>query len=87
MFEHGTSNEINAVSTFVAKFLPAFHPELSFYEEGCYIKKNNGESMLIVSPDGSIRNTASDLNYFGVEIKCPFPGKMFSTPVHYSLPH
>lgn len=87
MFDHGTLNEINATSTFVSKFLPAFHPELSLYEEGCYIKKANGEPVLLISPDGSIRNTEAEKIFFGVEIKCPFPGKIYSTPVHYSLPH
>ena len=25
--------------------------------------------------------------HYGIEIKCPFPGKTFTTPVHYGIPH
>lgn len=70
----------------LSTFLPAFHPNCVFYEEGCYVTKyETGNSVLVVSPDGSIRT--SDLEtVFGVEIKCPFPGKTFTTPVQYALP-
>ena len=46
----------------------------------------------VVSPDGSIRKTitvnniTSSVPVIGVEIKCPYPGKVYSTPVHYRLP-
>lgn len=74
------------MATLVSTFLPAFHPNCVFYEEGCYVTKDEtGKSVLVVSPDGSIRT--SDLEtVFGVEIKCQFPGKTFTTPVQYALP-
>ena len=46
----------------------------------------------VVSPDGSIRKTitvnniTSSIPVMGVEIKCPYPGKVYSAPVHYRLP-
>ncbi|VDI02623.1 Hypothetical predicted protein [Mytilus galloprovincialis] len=86
MFDYGTKNEINAVATVVSGFLPAFHPQAQFYEEGCYIKRDSDEkTVLVVSPDGSIRANENE-SLFGVEIKCPFPAKSFTTPIHYSLP-
>ena len=44
------------------------------------------------SPDGSIRKTitvnniTSSIPLMGVEIKCPYPEKVYSAPVHYRLP-
>lgn len=87
MLEHGTKNEINAIATLLSEFLPAFFPELSFYEGGCYIERKCDKEMLLVSPDGSLRNkTLESMVEFGIEIKCPFPDKLYTTPVHYSVP-
>lgn len=87
-FDHGAANETNAIATFVSSYLPAFHPNCSFYEEGCYIQKENGRQMLVVSPDGSIRDRKNENHLqFAIEIKCPFPGKVFTTDVHYKLPN
>ncbi|CAC5359050.1 unnamed protein product [Mytilus coruscus] len=33
--QHGTDNEINAMSTLVGKILPSLFPDMEFYEEGC----------------------------------------------------
>ena len=87
-FDYGTENEVNAVATFITTFLPAFCPELSFYEEGCYIVEgHDGNPHLIVSPDGSVRNQEKESDVIaGIEIKCPYPGKNFTTPVHYEIP-
>ena len=74
-FDYGTENEINAVATFVSTFLPAFLPDGCFYEEGCYPERKNGDILLTVSPDGSVRKGENE-TVCGVEIKCPFPGKV-----------
>ena len=87
MFDHGTLNEKNAISTFVSKFLPVFHPELSLYEEGCYIKKQTGYPSLLLVQIAAFVILKQKRFFFGDEIKCPFPGKIYSTPVNYSLPH
>ena len=87
MFDHGTVNGVNAVATFVSTVLPSFCPEGRFYEEGCYIEEKDGKLVLVVSQDGSICH-CNDLSnvLFGVEIKCPMPGKTHTTSVHYTIP-
>ena len=84
-FDYGTENEINAVATFVSTFLPAFLPGGCFYEEGCYPERKNGDILLTVSPDGSVRKSENE-TVCGIEIKCPFPGKVFTEPVQYVIP-
>ena len=97
-FEHGTTNERNAIATLAGKFLPMFLPNLAYVEEGCYFIYsclNKEKPVLAVSPDGSLRefDTAdnSDNNAFvrdckaAIEIKCPFPKKNDIT-IYYSLP-
>lgn len=79
---HVIIHEVNAVAALVSKYLPAFAPHLSYYEEGCYIEKEDGRIVLVVSPDGSLRCNGNE-----IEIKCFFPGKTFTTPVHYGIPH
>lgn len=79
---HVIMHEVNAVAALVSKYLPAFAPHLSYYEEGCYIEKEDGRIVLVVSPDGSLRCNGNE-----IEIKCFFPGKAFTTPVHYGIPH
>ena len=87
MFDYGTANEVTAVATFVSTVLPSFCPEGMFYEEGCYIEEKDGKSLLVVSPDGSIRHCDDPSNVlFGIEIKCPVPDKTYTTPVHYTIP-
>ena len=53
-FNHGTTNEPNAVSTLVGLILPHYHPTLSFVEEGCHIIEIDNQPMVIVSPDGGL---------------------------------
>ena len=78
---------MNAAATLVSKYLPAFAPHLSYYEEGCTIEKENGRIVLVVSTDGSLRCKGNEKPIYGIEIKCPFPGKTFTTPLHYGIPH
>ena len=84
--QHGQINEINAVATIVSKVLPVFFPDMIFYEEGCYALEMKTGGYTIVSPDGSLRQSTGKGNVIGIEIKCPFPDKTFTTPIHYKLP-
>ena len=85
MMDHGSENELHAVATVVTKVLPVLNPDLKFFEEGCYPFEMNGVPA-VVSPDGSCRQDFSSPTEYGIEIKCPFPGNKFATPVQYKLP-
>ena len=71
--EHGTLNEENAVATIVSKIMPVLSPELIFCEEGCVqVYDENGNTFLVVSPDGSLReNSSLQSSKVAVEKKCP----------------
>ena len=84
MMAYGTENEVHAVATFAGKVLPVLNPDLNLYEEGCYPFTVHGVP-IVVSPDGSCRSGVDESVNFGVEIKCPFPGKKYSTPVTYKM--
>ena len=81
--EHGTINEINAIATLVAgKVLPVFWPNLHYVEEGCFkIVTETFGVPIVISPDGSCRESVNAPSVFAVECKCPMPGKVFTTPV------
>ncbi|VDI80060.1 Hypothetical predicted protein [Mytilus galloprovincialis] len=90
--KYGTDNEINAIGTLVSKILPIFYPNFSYVEEGCEVVCDKDETFLIVSPDGSARYFNSE-NYkpsdavdLAIEIKCPYPNKLYTTPVYYKMP-
>jgi hypothetical protein len=51
--DHGSKNEINAISTLVGKILPSLFPGIWYYEEGCIALEHDGEIVCVVSPDGS----------------------------------
>lgn len=83
--EYGTVNEINAVGSVAATILPVLEPLCTFHEEGFYkLSGGSDPSFFIVSPDGSCRT--GDIVQAAVEIKCPIPGKQFTTDVHYTMP-
>ncbi|XP_060589874.1 uncharacterized protein LOC132745056 [Ruditapes philippinarum] len=84
--QYGTDNEINAVATLTSKFLPVYLPGTNFVEEGCEIVRHNGNIIIVVSPDGSIRGKEDVDIQYAVEIKCPYPGKVYTTPVYYKMP-
>ena len=85
MMAYGTENERHAIATLVGKVLPVYGPDLVYVEEGCYRLSIGGKNM-IISPDGSCRSTENDNVVYGVECKCPYPGKKHTTQVHYKLP-
>ena len=82
---YGTENEKHAIATLVGKVLPVYSPALIYMEEGCY-RLCIGDRNIVISPDGSCRTSVNDVASYGVECKCPFPGKIFTTPVFYKLP-
>ncbi|KAL5010284.1 hypothetical protein ScPMuIL_012589 [Solemya velum] len=84
--QHGVDNEKHALATFAGKFLPIFHPDLRYFEEGCYSIRTSNNAEIVISPDGSCRKSAKEKATFGVEWKCPFPGKTYATSVHYAIP-
>lgn len=84
--DHGSKNEINAISTLVGKILPSLFPGIWYYEEGCIALEHDGEIVCVVSPDGSGRVAQNSKPLYAIEIKCPIPGKSFTTPVHYEVP-
>ena len=70
--EYGTKNEINAVATLVGRILPFLYPDLAYVEEGCYVEyvdQLNSKPLIVVSPDGSIRNGAHKKAILGFEAK------------------
>ena len=41
---------------------------------------------MVVSPDGAGQNDVNAKSSFAFEIKCPVPGKLFTTNQHYTIP-
>ena len=83
---HGQNNEINAVATIVGKILPVLHPEMIFFETGCYVLQHENKPFIVVSPDGQGKSGANEHCLAAFEIKCPVPGKKFTPDVHYYVP-
>ena len=83
--DHGVKNEINCVATLVSKVLPVYFPELSYKEEGCNIEVI-GNAFFVCSPDGSCAIGGDGDPVLSCEFKCPMPGNMHATPVHYKIP-
>ena len=88
---HGTINEENAIATLVGIVMPLYYPDYSYYEEGAHlIEGSDGEPLMLVSPDGSLRpvsdgDTIIPTARVVVEVKCPYPNE-FVPPVHYKVP-
>jgi hypothetical protein len=86
--EHGIKNEINGLATLITKYVPVFYPELVYKEDGCEIIRLEN-CVAVVSGDGTLclQQTPESLPHtIAVEIKCPVPGKIFTTDTYYSLP-
>ena len=43
--EYGTANEQNTVATIVGKILPVIHPNITFFEVGCYVLHDGGNPL------------------------------------------
>jgi hypothetical protein len=85
--KYGQDNEIHAISTIVSKIMPIWYPNKKYFEEGCHVVHHKDQPFLLVSPDGSIRNTFQGGAALGIEVKCkPKPQYLQSTPVYYSIP-
>jgi hypothetical protein len=76
LLDYGTKHEIDAMATLVGKVMPVLYPDLTYYEEGCIPIYVEGKHVMVVSPDGSIRERQStsyepSTTRVGVDIKCP----------------
>lgn len=97
--EHGIKNEINALAKLSSKNFPVHYPDSTYFEEGCYLFKEEGDTVLEVSPDGSVRQItdidcededemirSTKQTQFAVEVKCPYPAYKYAVSVYYTLP-
>ena len=83
----GKDNEANAMATLASVVAPVLFPNKLLCEEGAYfIESEDGTRIIEVSPDGSLKSEPEGQAEYGIEIKCPVPGKIYSTDVHYALP-
>lgn len=80
--QHGTDNEINAVSTLVSQVIPTMFPGMTYFEDGC-IKLF--DDFMIVSPDGTIGDKGNIGERIGIEFKCPTKTVHRIVPVRYYL--
>ena len=87
LFHHGTTNEVNALATFVSKIMPVYYPDLLFKEDGCIVldMKSNTGAYAVISGDGTGQNM-DNTNILAVEFKCPMPNKQHVPDVYYRLP-
>jgi len=84
MFAYGIENDKNGLATLLGKVLPVYYPNLLFREDGCLVLPI-GETFAIISGDGSGINERLETEV-AFEIKCPIPGKTFSTDQYYNFP-
>ena len=69
-----------------SRILPAFYPDLSYFEEGC-IRIGFGDLNMIVSPDGSCKDNLTEMTKMAIEVKCPSPCSpgSYKVPVFYTI--
>ena len=82
---YGTQNEINALATVVSKFVPVYYPGHYCREDGCSVSRI-GDARIVVSGDGTLVRHSDDVGEVSLELKCPVPGKLFTTDHAYELP-
>ena len=84
--EYGTIHETDAIATVVGRVLPAVFPTLEYFEEGCVrIAYNDKESFLVVSPDGSLKESQNAVPKMMYETKCK-TSNLYTTDVNYEIP-
>ncbi|KAH3813853.1 hypothetical protein DPMN_142323 [Dreissena polymorpha] len=84
---YGNEHEIDAIATLTSKVLPLYYPDLKYFEEGCMrIPSTSSESFMVVSPDGSLRQSKDELPEFMYENKCKAPDSYDPTS-YYSIPN
>ncbi|KAK7105400.1 hypothetical protein V1264_016787 [Littorina saxatilis] len=85
--QYGTDHETDAVATLVSKVLPVYFPGARFFEEGCHTVSCDSADrpVLVVSPDGSVRNNTNDEIIMMYETKCKPPCEQ-TTEVYYNIP-
>ena len=83
----GTNHEIDSVATLTGKVFPFLYNDLQYFDERCVkVSSHNQTECMVVSPDGSLRNTCDakpDLMY---ENKCRAPTS-YNALTYYSISH
>ena len=82
-FDYGTKMEKHALGVLLGKFMPIYWPELRFVEDGCEIMILGGRKAVISGDGTGVDNTGE--NTVAFELKCPMPGKEFTTDTYYKL--
>jgi len=83
--EYGTLHEIDGIATVVGRILPAFYPNVEYFEEGCVrMSLDDQQSFFVVSPDGSLKKTNGEIAMM-YENKCKTQNN-FSANVYYNIP-
>lgn len=85
--EFGATHEIDAVATLAAKVLPFLYPNLKYFEEGCMrVPTESQQSFMVVSPDGTLRESPEAEPSLMYENKCKSPNS-YNPSAYYSIPH
>ncbi|KAH3786707.1 hypothetical protein DPMN_164816 [Dreissena polymorpha] len=83
---YGTSHEIDAIATVVARVLPSMFSDLDYFEEVCTpIPEAHNSLFMVVSPDCSLRVSQTNCPKMMFETKCKVENT-YSTPVCYEIP-
>ena len=83
--QHGIENEKNGLATFMGKVMPVFYPGCIFQDDGCMKKGLQLNRSMVISGDGSIMMKGIENVKTTVEIKCPVPGKVWTTDTYYQI--
>lgn len=82
--DYGNVHEIDAIATVPSLILPLFYPDLKYFEEGCLkVPHERNESFLVVSPDGSFRESEYAPARLMYEHKCKAPNSYLSSAYYY----
>lgn len=65
--------------------MPLYYPKLTMFEEGCRPIMYEGQPIIVVSPDGSIRSSTDSVPIMMYETKCRPPKDML-LPIYYAIP-
>lgn len=84
--QYGIDHETDAVATVCCKVIPYKYPTLLMFEEGCIKLGFAGkESFMVVSPDGSLRESMNGCTHLAYETKCKSPNS-YSISAYYQIP-
>ena len=83
--QHGIENEKNGLATLMGKVMPVFYPGCIFQDDDCMKKGLPLNRSMVISGDGSIMMKGIENVKTTVEIKCPVPGKVWTTDTYYQI--